>query len=89
MVGPEAPALVSAVAAEIMAHLSLNPSASDTAMGIWQWWLKMTRHQADVEIVELALKRLVEHGDRDMRVLATGERFYFGRGLPAGNTNGV
>lgn len=86
VISPEAHALVSTVAAEIMAHLSLNSSAGDTAMGIWQCWLKVTRDQADMNIVELALERLVVRGDMSMRVLATGERFYYGRGVPASNT---
>lgn len=74
------PALVSAVAAEIRAHLDTSPSAGDTALGVWQWWLGSTRDRVDVTTVERALEQLVERGVMGSRDLASGQRFYFGFG---------
>ena len=80
MASPQAHALVSAVVAEIMAHMTSNPSAGDTSTGIAHWWLRETRGQCDLAVVEAALERLVEEGRLGMRVLTSGERFYFGLG---------
>lgn len=80
MASPQAHALVSAVIAEIMAHIESNPTAGDTASGIADWWLRDTRGKADPAVVETALERLVQDAVLDMRVLSSGERFYFALG---------
>jgi hypothetical protein len=76
--------LVLAVANEIMTYLKKNTLAGDTARGVYQWWLTSSRARADVTTVEMALERLVAEGVVGVRVLASGERFYFGLGAQDG-----
>ena len=71
--------VVAAVAAEIRAHVRRNPTAGDTARGVSQWWLTSSRDGADLGAVEAALNALAERGELGVRVLGSGERFYFGR----------
>ncbi|MFZ5510306.1 MAG: hypothetical protein ACOZCP_09640 [Pseudomonadota bacterium] len=63
-----------------MAHLTRNPTAGDTPQGIWQWWLTTTGDRAGLDTVEAALEQLVARGVMGVRLLASGERFYFGLG---------
>jgi predicted N-acetyltransferase YhbS len=80
VVGKEVDDLISAVTVEIMRYLALNRSAGDTAMGVWQWWLSATRDKVTKQLVEAALERLAASGAIGVRVLASGERYYFGLG---------
>ncbi|MGD2021473.1 MAG: hypothetical protein PVJ47_10485, partial [Thiohalocapsa sp.] len=51
---------VAAVADEILRYLRSHVSASDTAEGIAQWWLRRQRLEDSLVLVEAALERLVE-----------------------------
>ena len=80
MAEPEPHALVPEVAAEIMAHLKRYPAAGDTPDGIRQWWLGSTRNRVSLETTQEALEALVAKGAMGVRVLISGQRFYFGLG---------
>lgn len=80
MPNDESCVLVSRVADEIMAYLRKNTFAGDTARGIWQWWLTGSSTRVDLRTVEIALERLAALGAIGVRVLASGEPFYFGLG---------
>ena len=54
----------------------------DTAVGVRQWWLSTTRNRVETNVVETALDRLVSQGALGVRVLPSGERFYFGLAIP-------
>ena len=82
MPGDEDCFLVSVVVAEIVAHLKLSPMCGDTAVGVRQWWLSATRNRVETNVVETALDHLVGRGALGVRVLPSGERFYFGLGTP-------
>lgn len=74
--------LVSAIAQEIEDHLMRNPHASDTTVGIWQWWLRNTGARARIEDVEAALDRLVAEGALSVRPIPSGKRLYVGTRKP-------
>lgn len=57
----------------------MNLDAGDTATGIMRWWIPKARHWTTLDIVEAALDQLISRGVVGTRVLATGERYYFGR----------
>ena len=69
---------MASVAAEIQAHLRRNPNAGDTVAGIRQWWLAPNHGWVSSDIVQAALEALVDRGAIGVRVLVSGERFYFG-----------
>lgn len=77
---PQAHEFVLAITQEIEGHLMRYPRASDTAWGIWQWWLRETGARADLEDVEAALGQLVCNGVVNVRQMPSGERLYFGSG---------
>lgn len=68
--------LASVIAQEIEDHLMRNPHASDTTMGIWQWWLRNTGARARIEDVEAALDQLVAAGALIVRPMPSGEHLY-------------
>jgi hypothetical protein len=66
---------IKTIARAVVAHLKANPLASDTPMGIAQWWL---HPGADVseEALEQALQMLMGAGVMEELVAADGRRRY-------------
>lgn len=54
--------LESGIARDILAYLSIHPSAKDTLVGITEWWLLEQRIRYETDRVEAALAELAEKG---------------------------
>lgn len=67
---------VSALADEILRYLRAHRSASDTAEGIAQWWVKRQQLEDTLDRVEAALDRLVADALVERRITATGHVLY-------------
>lgn len=64
------------IAHEIEAYLSTHPRASDTLIGVLQWWLTQQRYMEAKERVEFALNYLVQEGKVNMQQLPGGRVLY-------------
>ena len=61
----------------IVAYVLKHPAASDTAEGIWRWWLRPMGREEDVTMVEEALEELVGSGVIRRRALPDGGIVFF------------
>lgn len=55
--------LHSELQADILRYLSIHPQASDTLGGVHSHWLDNERFSPNIEAVETALNRLIDHGE--------------------------
>ena len=63
------------VVLELLAYVNANPSASDSAPGIQQWWLDSVEG-VEVQTLNEALDFLVGRGVFSVRLAADGRRRY-------------
>jgi len=67
---------VDQLAGEILRYLRHHRSATDTAEGIAQWWIKRQRLQDTLTWVQSALDLLVAESRLETRVTVDGRRLY-------------
>jgi len=60
---------------DLLMYVQANPNASDSAQGIARWWLDPSK-EVDVQVLEDALKFLVDKGVFAERLVADGRRSY-------------
>jgi Fe2+ or Zn2+ uptake regulation protein len=67
---------------EILAYLEAHPQASDTAEGIFGWWIETGKYQATAERVRRVLERLALEGLIKRTEIAGGPVVYSSSILP-------
>jgi hypothetical protein len=65
------------VALKILRYLQENPRAADTASGILEWWLLKQSITEEQNVVEAALKVLIEKNLIDSTTAIDGRKHYY------------